>query len=63
MSKGKPRKKPYRWVRFFSIAFAVIVFIAVLLLIFSGSQEIEITEYHPFKSMEAKERWIHNKSC
>jgi pimeloyl-ACP methyl ester carboxylesterase len=26
----------------------------------SGSGEIEVTEYHPFKSAEAKERWIRN---
>jgi len=30
------------------------------LLLLSGSEEIEVTDYHPFKSARAKERWIRN---
>lgn len=60
MSAKRAKKKLFKRVGCFFIVFAVIVVIAVSLLLFSGSGEFEMTEHHPFKSAEAKERWIHN---
>ena len=60
MPVKEEKKKIFKRIGCFFVIFAVIVVVAVFLLLVSGSGELEKTEYHPFKSMEAKERWIHN---